>query len=67
VISDVVKCVQENGQLKLVVSEAYHHDWNVQFPRNLREEDALFVVDEIREASSGGFYRVYGNIRRFVP
>jgi predicted DNA-binding WGR domain protein len=65
VISDVFKCVQENGQFKLVVSERYHRDWNVQFPRNLREEGTLFVVDEIREAR--GFYRVYGNIRRFVP
>ncbi|MCI5191080.1 MAG: hypothetical protein D3905_15095 [Candidatus Electrothrix sp. AS4_5] len=35
---------------------------NVQFPRNLREEGALYIVDEIREVNN--FYRVFGNIRR---
>ena len=25
------------------------------------------IVDEIKEAARGGFYRVYDNIRKFVP
>ena len=64
----IVKCLNINGKLRVrVLLEEYNPDWNVQFPRNLREEEALFIVDEIREAARGGFYRVYGNIRRFVP
>jgi len=62
VISLAVKCRQENGQFKLEISPEYNQDWNVQFPHNLREEGALFVVDEIREANN--FYRVFGNIQR---
>ncbi len=64
----IVKCININGKLRVrVLLEEYNPEWNVQFPRNLREEEALFIVDEIREAARGGFYRVYGNIRRFVP
>ncbi|MCV6636501.1 WGR domain-containing protein [Candidatus Albibeggiatoa sp. nov. NOAA] len=63
-ISSVVNCTQENGELRIDITPEYHANWNVQFPRNLREEGAIYIVDEIREASSGHFYRVYGNIRR---
>jgi hypothetical protein len=33
------------------------------YPRN----SLYLIFNEIREAARGGFYRVYGNIRRFVP
>jgi hypothetical protein len=66
VISSTIRCLQENGQIRVEISQEYHQDWNVQFPRNLREEGAVYVVDEIREAANGGFYRVLGNIRRLV-
>ncbi len=63
----LVKCVKEGAKVRVrVISEGYHNDWNVQFPRNLREEGALYLVDEIRESSRGGFYRAYGNIRKLV-
>lgn len=66
VISAAVKCIQENGEFRVEISPEYHQEWNVQFPRNLREEGALYVVDEVREAKNGGFYRVFGNIRRLT-
>jgi len=66
VISSAVRCIQENGEFRVELSSEYHQDWNVQFPRNLREEGALYVVDEVREAKNGGFYRVLGNIRRLT-
>ena len=50
-----------------VVSRGYHEDWYCQFPRDLREEGARFVVDELREATQGGFYRVVGDIKRLLP
>jgi len=65
-ISSTLRCIQENGEFRVDISQEYHPDWNVQFPRNLREEGALYVVDEIREASHGSFYRVFGNIRRLI-
>ena len=34
-----------------------------QFPRDLRREGARYLVDEVREAARGGFYRVLGDIR----
>jgi hypothetical protein len=61
----IVQCVRIEGKLRIrVMTEGYRPDWNVQFPRDLREEGALYVVDEVREAAGGGFYRAYGNISR---
>jgi predicted DNA-binding WGR domain protein len=58
-----VQCVKEGGKLRVkALSDGYHKDWHVQFPKNLREEGAIYIVDEIREATQTGFYRVFGNI-----
>lgn len=46
------------------VSDGYYHTWNVQFPRALRTAGAKFVVEELVEAQSGGFYRTKGSIKR---
>ena len=63
----VVECVKEGSKLRVrVVSPGYHADWYCQFPRDLRVEGARFVVDQLREATQGGFYRVLGDIRRLV-
>jgi outer membrane protein assembly factor BamB len=63
----VVECVKTGGKLRVrVVSQGYQKNWNVQFPRNLRLEGGRFVVDEIREATQGGFYRARGNIRKLA-
>ncbi|MBY0227997.1 MAG: WGR domain-containing protein [Gemmataceae bacterium] len=60
-----VECVKEGGKLRVrVASKGYKKGWNVQFPRNLRQEGTRYVVDEVREAAQGGFYRAYGNIRK---
>jgi predicted DNA-binding WGR domain protein len=61
----VVECVKEGSKVRVrVVSAGYNKDWNVQFPRNLREVGTRFVVDEVRESAQGGFYRAHGNIRK---
>lgn len=55
-------CLREGGKLRVrPVSDAYR-PWNVQFPRELREEGARYVVDGLVDA--GGFYRVTGEVRR---
>jgi len=61
----IVKCVKEGGKLRMkVMTEGYHKDWNIQFPRDIREEGSSYVVDQLIEASRGGFYRVFGNIKK---
>lgn len=61
----VLECYKEGSKLRVrVVSEGYNAQWNVQFPRNLREAGARFVVDSVKESSRGGFYRAYGDIRK---
>jgi Ca-activated chloride channel homolog len=49
-----------------VLSDGYHTDWNVQFPRDIRVEGATYLVDSVEEAGSGGFYRAVGTIKRVL-
>jgi predicted DNA-binding WGR domain protein len=63
----VVECVDEGGRLRVrVVSTGYHRDWQVQFPKGIRESGSRYVVTGVREATRGGFYRAYGEIRRLL-
>ncbi|GAB2567904.1 molybdenum metabolism regulator [Paractinoplanes abujensis] len=63
----VVECVEEGGRLRIrVVSGGYHRDWQVQFPKGIRERGSRYVVTGVREAARGGFYRTYGEIRRLL-
>ncbi|MCA9673244.1 MAG: WGR domain-containing protein [Myxococcales bacterium] len=61
----IVECYKEGSKLRVrVISSGYQKKWNVQFPKNIREEGARYVVDELRESSRGGFYRAAGEIRK---
>ncbi|MFF2557650.1 WGR domain-containing protein [Nocardia sp. NPDC058058] len=61
----VVECIQDGANLRVhVVSAGYQRGWNVQFPRDIREAGARYVVDSVSESARGGFYRVRGDIRR---
>ncbi|NUS45740.1 MAG: WGR domain-containing protein [Mycobacteriaceae bacterium] len=61
----VIECVDAGGELRMhVVSPGYQRTWNVQFPRDIREAGARYVVDVVTESARGGFYRVRGDIRR---
>ncbi|MEU7874315.1 hypothetical protein [Dactylosporangium sp. NPDC049140] len=48
------------------MSEGYHRDWQVQFPKGIREPGARYVVSSVRESARGGFYRAFGDIRKLV-
>jgi len=64
----LVECVEENKRLRVrAVSHPFNPDFNVQFPKNLRENNAKFVVEELVLGSSGTFYRAKGNISRLEP
>mmetsp|Transcript_4735 Transcript_4735/g.13231 ORF Transcript_4735/g.13231 Transcript_4735/m.13231 type:complete len:487 (+) Transcript_4735:99-1559(+) len=63
----VVTCVPEGSKLRVrTEDDKYNATWNVQFPKNLRQAGAKFLVDELKESKNGGFYRAHGNIRRIV-
>lgn len=62
----VVECVQVGGRLRVhVVSDGFEPTWHVQFPRSMRQIGARYVVDALH-TSSGGFYRVRGEIKQLV-
>ncbi|GID97349.1 WGR domain-containing protein [Amorphoplanes digitatis] len=63
----LVECIEDGGRLRVrVVSSGYHQDWQVQFPKGIRERGSRYVVTGVRPATRGGFYRAYGEIRRLL-
>ncbi|XXF77154.1 WGR domain-containing protein [Myxococcaceae bacterium GXIMD 01537] len=63
----IVECYAEGSQLRVrVVSPGFHKDWHVQFPKELREAGARYVVAGVHESARGGFYRAHGDIRKLV-
>ncbi|TFI54970.1 VWA domain-containing protein [Mastigocladus laminosus UU774] len=63
----LVQCVKDGSKLRArVVSDGYEPDWNMRFPRSIREEGMLYVVDEIKIAPDGKSYIACGDIKRFV-
>lgn len=63
----VVECIEVGNQVRVrVLSSGYERDWFVQFPKELRQKGARYVVDEVRESARGGFYRAHGGMRRLV-
>lgn len=63
----VLQCFREGGKLRMkVISEGYNPEFHVQFPRHLREEGAMYVVNTVELSASGTFYRSIGEIHRLV-
>jgi len=55
----VVKCTKKGTKLRIhVVSDGYEKNWNVQFPQNLREEGAMYVVERVQESNAGDIKRL---------
>jgi predicted DNA-binding WGR domain protein len=60
----ILQCVKEGKNLRMrILSPGYEPSWNVQFPNELRQAGAKYLVDEVRESARGGFYRAYGDIK----
>ena len=63
----LVQCVKEGSKLRArVVADGYEPNWNMRFPRSVREEGMLYVVDEVIVAPDGKSYIACGKVRRFV-
>ncbi len=62
----LVQCVKEGSKLRArVVSDGYEPTWNMRFPRSIREDGMLYVVDEVMTAPDGKSYIACGKIKRF--
>ncbi|MFB7662554.1 WGR domain-containing protein [Kitasatospora sp. NPDC056138] len=62
-----VECVQDGGRTRVrVVSAGYDPSWRVQFPKDVRVPGARYLVAEVLESGSGGFYRARGEIKRLL-
>jgi Ca-activated chloride channel family protein len=63
----LVQCVQDKSKLRArVVSDGFDPNWNMRFPRGIRQENVLFVVDHVNPAADGKSYIASGDIKRFV-
>ena len=63
----LVQCIKDGSKLRArVVSDGFDPNFNMRFPRDIREEGTLYVVDDVQEVGGGGSYMAMGNIKRFV-
>src|SRR5258708_37037714 len=63
----MLECFREGGRLRMrVLSAGYNANLRVQFPQNIREKHARYLVDAVQLAAHGDFYPVHGDINRLV-
>ncbi|HYO74426.1 MAG TPA: hypothetical protein VEU33_50960 [Archangium sp.] len=63
----IVQCIKEGSKLRArVVSDGYDPNLNIRFPRDIREENVLYVVEEITTTANGSSYIACGDIHRLV-
>lgn len=60
----ILKAVKDGSKIRIRPDDSRYQNWNVQFPRNLREAGARYVVEGLEDA--GGFYRVVGEIKKLT-
>jgi Ca-activated chloride channel family protein len=63
----LIQCVKEGSKLRArVVSDGYDPNLNIRFPRDIREENVLYVVEQITTTANGSSYIACGDIHRLV-
>jgi len=63
----IIQCVAEGSKLRArVVSDGYDPNWNIRFPRSIRELGVLYVADQVNVVSGGGQYAAAGEIKRLI-
>lgn len=63
----IVRCLRAGSKLWIrAVSDGYSPNYNIWFPRNIREEGVLYVVDRVIATTRGNSYIACGKIRRFI-
>ncbi|OGX84081.1 vWA domain-containing protein [Hymenobacter coccineus] len=62
----LIQCVKDKSKLRArVVSDGFDPNWNMRFPRDIRQENVLYVVDQVNPGP-GNTYIASGDIKRFV-
>lgn len=63
----LVQCVPEGKKLRArVVSDGFNPNYNIRFPRSIRELNVLYVCDTVVEAAGGGSYIAGGEVKRLI-
>ncbi|MBL8148366.1 MAG: VWA domain-containing protein [Blastocatellia bacterium] len=63
----LVQCVKDGSKLRArVVSDGYNPNHNMRFPRSIREEGTLYVVEEVIEGPGGTSYIACGKIKKLL-
>jgi Ca-activated chloride channel family protein len=63
----IIQCVKEGSKLRArVVSDGYDPNWNIRFPRSIRELGVLYVADQVTVVAGGGQYAAIGEIKRLI-
>ncbi|PJJ53074.1 vWA domain-containing protein [Hymenobacter chitinivorans] len=63
----LIQCVKDGSKLRArVVSDGFDPNWNMRFPRGIRDESTLFVVEQVNTAPDGKSYIASGEIKKFV-
>jgi Ca-activated chloride channel family protein len=63
----IIQCVKEGSKLRArVVSDGYDPNWNIRFPRSIREIGVLYVADQVTVVAGGGQYAAMGEIKRLI-
>ena len=63
----LVQCVKDGSKLRArVVSDGYNPNFNMRFPRSVREDGMLYVVDDVQTGPDGKSYIACGTVKRFV-
>ncbi|WP_152560102.1 vWA domain-containing protein [Hymenobacter sp. IS2118] len=63
----LIQCVKDGSKLRArVVSDGFDPSWNMRFPRGIRDESTLFVVEHVNTAPDGKSYIASGDIKKFT-
>ena len=63
----IIQCVKEGSKLRArVVSDGYDPNWNIRFPRSIRELGVLYVADQVVVVAGGGQYAATGELKRLI-
>lgn len=65
VVGNTSECTLDGNTITATQS-SYNQGWHVQFPKDIRKDGACYLVDEVKAASNGGFYRAKGNIQEIT-
>ena len=63
----LVQCIMDGKKLRArVIQDGFNPNMNMRFPRSIREDGKLYVVENVTTAADGKSYTAHGSIKRLV-